>query len=224
MYQKFAMLLSALGCVAAVACSQSDPGITTAVKAKLAGDDTVKAYQIDVDTANGVVTLSGAVESSAAKDQAVLIARNTNGVRDVVDHITVNPGAAPTTGDLDDAARDLANDARDKADRAADETKEAAGRAADETKDAARDARRKAGDAADRAGEAVTDASLTTAVKAKLLADSMVSGLNIDVDTSHRVVTLNGTAKTKAEADRAVMLARQTDGVMRVVNNVKIAR
>lgn len=213
MYQKFAMLLSALGCVAAVACSQSDPGITTAVKAKLAGDDTVKAYQIDVDTANGVVTLSGAVESSAAKDQAVLIARNTNGVRDVVDHITVNPGATPTTGDLDDAARDLANDARDKADRAADETKEAA-----------RDARQKAGDAADRVGGAVTDASLTTAVKAKLLADSMVSGLNIDVDTSHGVVTLNGTAKTKAEADRAVMLARQTDGVMRVVNNVKIAR
>src|ERR1700741_5261 len=94
MYQKFAMLLSAVGCVFAVACSQSDPGITTAVKTKLAEDDTVKAYQIDVDTANGVVTLKGTVETPAAKDQAVTIARNTNGVRDVVDQLMVNAQAA----------------------------------------------------------------------------------------------------------------------------------
>ena len=33
-----------------VACSQSDAGITTAVKSKMAADDTVKAYKIDVDT------------------------------------------------------------------------------------------------------------------------------------------------------------------------------
>ena len=46
-----------------VACAQTDAGITTNVKTKMAADDTVKAYQIDVDTRNGVVTLSGAVEN-----------------------------------------------------------------------------------------------------------------------------------------------------------------
>ena len=60
--------------VLVVACSQTDAGITTNVKTKLAADDTVKAYQIDVDTRNGVVTLSGAVETSAAKEQALRIA------------------------------------------------------------------------------------------------------------------------------------------------------
>lgn len=40
-----------------VACSQSDAGITTAIKTKLAADDEVKAYQIDVDTRDKTVTL-----------------------------------------------------------------------------------------------------------------------------------------------------------------------
>ena len=39
-----------LASVMIVACSQSDPGVTTAVKAKFAADDTVKAYKINVDT------------------------------------------------------------------------------------------------------------------------------------------------------------------------------
>jgi hyperosmotically inducible periplasmic protein len=212
MYQRIAMLLSAAGCVVAVACSQSDPGITTAVKSKLAADDTVKAYEIDVDTADKVVTLSGMVATSAAKDQAVTIARGTNGVRDVVDHITVN-STAPTTGDLDDDARDLGADARDTADRA--------GGAA---RDAAHDSKDKAADAAGRTSAAMGDAAVTAAVKGKLLADATVSGLSIDVDTSDGVVTLNGRAKTKAESDRAVMLARQTDGAKRVVNKIEIAR
>ena len=60
-------------------------------------------------------------------------------------------------------------------------------------------------------------------MKAKLLADSMVSGLRIDVDTENGVVTLTGNVKSKAEADRAVMIARKTDGVTRVVNNLKVA-
>jgi BON domain len=94
MLQRFAVLLSAAGMVVTIACSQSDPGVTTAVKSKLAADDTVKAYQIDVDTKDHVVTLSGTVETAAAKEQAVMIARQTEGVRDVVDQITVDADAA----------------------------------------------------------------------------------------------------------------------------------
>ena len=59
-----------------VACSQSDAGITTAVKAKMAADDTVKAYQVDVDTKNKVVTLSGVVDTQLQRDQAVVIAQH----------------------------------------------------------------------------------------------------------------------------------------------------
>jgi osmotically-inducible protein OsmY len=196
MSHRVAALLSAFALVTAAACSQSDPGITTAVKSKLAADETVKAYQIDVDTADRVVTLSGTVENAAAKDQAVTIARQTDGVRDVVDHITVGAEAAPTTGDD-----------RDLSDRASEAGRDGVDRAREATADTQRVA---------------TDVSITAAVKGQLLADKMVSGLKIDVDTSNGVVTLNGTAKTRAEADQAARIARETMGVTSVVNNLRV--
>lgn len=82
-----------------VACGQTDPGITTTVKTKLAADDTVKAYQIDVDTEDKVVTLSGTVDTPEAKEQAVALARNTEGVADVVDHLTVSTRAEQAATD-----------------------------------------------------------------------------------------------------------------------------
>jgi hyperosmotically inducible protein len=202
MLQRFALALSTAAVFVAVACSQSDPGVTTAVKSKLAADDTVRAYQIDVDTDDRVVTLSGTVETSAEKEHAVMLARQTDGVRDVVDQITVNPAAAATTGDIRDEANEAAREAREEAREAGQESREAAG----------------------RAGAAVTDAAITSAVKSKLLADTAVSGLKIDVDTNSGVVTLNGNVGTKAEAERAVSLARGTDGVTRVVNNLRNGR
>jgi len=80
------------------ACSKSDPGITTAVKTKLAADDTVKAYKIDVDTKKAVVTLTGTVDTAEAKSKAVAIARSTDGVTDVVDQLTLSQPAVPTSG------------------------------------------------------------------------------------------------------------------------------
>ncbi len=189
MLQKFAALIGAAALT--VACAQTDAGITTNVKSKMAADDNVKAYQIDVDTSNGVVTLSGDVDSSLAKERAEQIARNTDGVRDVVDNITVT-ATAPTGGLRDDIERE------------------------------GREATNEVESAAERAGTAVGDAAITSAVKAKFLADSSVSGLKIDVDTSDGVVTLTGNVASKAEADRAVTMARGTEGVTRVVNNLRV--
>jgi osmotically-inducible protein OsmY len=95
---------------ASVACAQTDPGITTAVKSKLAADDTVKAYQIDVDTKDRVVTLKGDVETEAAKARAIEVAKNTAGVRDVVDAMRVRTATEPTTGAAE-AAREKAGEA-----------------------------------------------------------------------------------------------------------------
>lgn len=92
-------LLAVCAMAVAVACAASDPGITTAVKSKLAADDTVKAYQIDVDTKEGVVTLSGTVENAAAKARAVELTRGTDGVRNVVDNISVAAPPAPAAVD-----------------------------------------------------------------------------------------------------------------------------
>jgi hyperosmotically inducible protein len=60
-------------------------------------------------------------------------------------------------------------------------------------------------------------------VKTKVLADTSTPGLEINVDTKDGVVTLSGTVRTRAEADRAAALARETNGVKQVVNNLRVA-
>ena len=221
-----------------VACGGNDPGITTAVKAKFAADDVVKAYKIDVDTRDRVVTLTGAVDSSQAKQRAVEIARATDGVNNVVDNLTVSPGATPTTGiddplqkrgaeaaaDARDAGSDAARKADDKTDRAQDKADDKTDRAQEKGRDATDRAQDKAGSAADRAGNVISDASITTAIKSKFLADPNVSGLKIDVDTTGGVVTLRGTVPNAAEKTRAMRLAKETDGVKNVRDQIKVAQ
>ena len=188
-----------------VACSTNDPGITTKVKAKLAADDTVKSYRIDVDTKDSVVTLSGQVDTAVAKARAVELARSTEGVRDVVDNTTIVAGVTPPGG-VDDAAATTGREAKRDADAKADEAK------------------RDAGATADRAGASVEDAALTANVKTKFLADTAISGLKIDVDTRNNVVTLTGTVPTAKEKSRAATVAKETDGVKSVVNNLKVGK
>lgn len=66
-----------------------DAAITTALKAKLVADDELKALDINVDTVGGVVMLSGAAPSEAAKARATEIARTVDGVSDVRNDLTV---------------------------------------------------------------------------------------------------------------------------------------
>jgi hyperosmotically inducible protein len=97
-------LLGILGSVIfVVGCAQSDSGITTSVKTQLVADDLVKARNINVDTKDRVVTLTGTVQSATEEAKALQIARTTKGVTDVVDNITImvpEPGSAPTSGRL----------------------------------------------------------------------------------------------------------------------------
>jgi hyperosmotically inducible protein len=198
-----AWLSAAVLAVATVACSHSDAGITTAVKSKLAADDTVKAYRIDVDTKSRVVTLNGKVDNARARSRAVELAKATEGVADVVDNLTVVAGVTPPGG-LDDAALNRARDAASTTTAGADTSK--------------RDG------TIGTAGAAVGDAALTAKVKTKFLADTSISGLKIDVDTKNDVVTLSGTVPTAAEKRKAVEVARATDGVKSVVDNLKVGK
>jgi hyperosmotically inducible protein len=64
-----------------------DATITAAVKTKLIDDETVKARNINVDTYNGVVQLSGFVESKTEANQAVALAEEVEGVKSVKDDL-----------------------------------------------------------------------------------------------------------------------------------------
>jgi len=71
--------------------------------------------------------------------------------------------------------------------------------------------------------ESVGDAVITTKIKAEFAKDKQVSALNIKVDTDGKgAVTLSGNAKSKAEADKAVKIARDTKGVTSVKSAIKV--
>jgi hyperosmotically inducible periplasmic protein len=67
----------------------TDTVITTKVKAELAAEDETKARNINVTTENGVVRLSGMVDSAAEKKEAEKEARSVEGVTKVDNQLTV---------------------------------------------------------------------------------------------------------------------------------------
>jgi hyperosmotically inducible protein len=67
-----------------------DSVITTKIKSKLAAEHITSVGRIHVDTdKDGVVWLSGHARSQEAIDKAVSIARETEGVKDVHNHIKI---------------------------------------------------------------------------------------------------------------------------------------
>jgi hyperosmotically inducible protein len=84
----WSLAILVVGLCLVTSCAMTDAGITTNVKAKFLADDVVKSSQIDVATKNGVVTLTGNVDSEGAKKKAIELARETTGVKSVVDMIS----------------------------------------------------------------------------------------------------------------------------------------
>ncbi len=80
----------------------------------------------------------------------------------------------------------------------------------------------KAGEAASTVGQTLEEAALTTKIKAKMALDDAVKARSIDVTTRGTTVTLSGVVESKTEHDRAMMLARETEGVTNVVDNMKM--
>ena len=106
-------LLLLVAAVSLVACATPDSVVTGKIRAQMLTDETVRAANLNVDTQDGVVTVTGTVQTQETKDQAMRIIRETKGVLDVVDMISVRVsehyGDAPeperTVGErIDDAA------------------------------------------------------------------------------------------------------------------------
>jgi hyperosmotically inducible periplasmic protein len=80
--------------VLAVACLAkqepvTDDSLYNQVKIKLAGDQVVKGGGLDVDVKEGVVTLSGSVETVQQKERAEKLVKKMKGVKQVVNKITL---------------------------------------------------------------------------------------------------------------------------------------
>jgi osmotically-inducible protein OsmY len=82
----------------------------------------------------------------------------------------------------------------------------------------------KAANAAADMKQTLTEASLTAKIKAKMALDDSVKARTIDVTTSGSTVTLTGKVNSPPERERAVSLARETDGITAVVDRLEIRR
>ena len=68
----------------------------------------------------------------------------------------------------------------------------------------------------------VADSAITAIVKSKLAVDNETSSANINVDTKGGVVTLTGVVTTQGNKEQAERIARNTEGVTRVINNITV--
>jgi hyperosmotically inducible periplasmic protein len=80
----------------------------------------------------------------------------------------------------------------------------------------------KAAIAAGRVKETVSEAALTTKIKAKMALDDSVKARAIDVTTQGTSVTVSGTVASSSERERAVALARETAGVTQVIDRLQV--
>jgi hyperosmotically inducible protein len=96
-------LLALAGCASSMVpknTRQADAGITSVIQASLQANDQVKARQVDVETREGTVYLTGVVDTEAARLEAARVAWHTEGVRGVVNDLTV--GERTVGSEIDD--------------------------------------------------------------------------------------------------------------------------
>ena len=176
----------------------ADSWLATKIQSQYFADDDVKARDIGVSARDGVVTLKGVLGSNAERDEALSIARNTDGVERIDDQLRVDAGRA--------AAMPQAT--------APGSTAGAVG-----TGGVTSGATRGATGGIDPGAAAMyptDDASITTGIQAKFFRDSSLKPRHIDVATQGGIVTLHGTVANDNERAQARLLAWTTHGVQRV--------
>jgi hyperosmotically inducible protein len=85
-------LLALAGCTSSMVpkdTRHADSGITSVIQTSLQTNDKVKARQVEVQTREGVVYLTGVVDTEEARREAGRVAWRTEGVRGVVNDLTV---------------------------------------------------------------------------------------------------------------------------------------
>jgi hyperosmotically inducible protein len=91
-----------------------------------------------------------------------------------------------------------------------------------ETKEAGAQAKHAMREASETTAQVLEDTAITAKVKAALLAEKDVKSRDIDVETFQGKVVVKGTVPERAQADRAVQVARGVDGVKAVENRLTV--
>jgi len=91
------------------------------------------------------------------------------------------------------------------------------------TEEQAREERARAKQNKETIGDTLDDAWIHAKIVAKLIGDSQTPERNINVDVVNNEVTLRGTVDTPAAKTEAERVAKETDGVKKVTNQLKVS-
>jgi|GEM_PF-1582011 len=191
-----------------------DAWTTTKIQAKYFADSDVKGRNVDVTTQNGVVTLRGTVDTDRAHQQAVAIARQTDGVARVDDQLATGTAATSGSGT---GSGEVATDTTAPRPGSASETP-----APSPAQPAPEHTASASSAPVGQPIPATNSAWITTQLEAQYFSDPAIKARNIDVSTNNGIVTLRGTVTDAGERSRAIDLAKSIDGVQRVDDQLRV--
>lgn len=161
-------LLALAGCASSMVpkdTRQADSAITSVIEELLQAEEKVKARQVEVQTREGVVFLTGVVDTEEARREAGRIAWRTQDVEGVVNELTVGERTV---------------------------------------------------------GSWIDDMMISSKIKSKLIANTEIKARDIDVSSSQGVVTLIGRVSSETIKSDAERIARGTNGVKDVNNELTV--
>lgn len=92
----------------------------------------------------------------------------------------------------------------------------------DYNEDMAREARERAAADSDSLGDSIDDAWIHTKIRSKLVGEGTLPGSSLNVDVKDNVVTLRGSVATRADRTKAEQIAKDTEGVKSVRNQLTV--
>lgn len=177
------------------------------------------------------VVLEGEVAKASHRQTAERLAKRVKGVASVDNQIAIRMAAAPTNNEREGTRGSvLAGDVKDSTRVAADKTEDAAektgsaiGKAASATKDAVVTGAKKTADVVTNdVPEKIDETWITSKIAGKINADDALEHVDVDVKVKKNVVTITGDVPSADLRDRVLSIARETEGVARVVDRMKV--
>jgi osmotically-inducible protein OsmY len=173
----------------------TDSELEAAIKNRIDSNAELREAKLDVDAdaKTREATLSGTVPTQPLRERAVELAKTTQPGLTVKDHIKVEPPTSASANDRTSFTEELARAGRERAKSAG-----------------------------EKVGDSIDDAWIHTKITSKMMADTDTPSRKINVDVVDNAVTLRGEVSTQAAKSEAERIARETDGVKKVTNLLRV--
>jgi osmotically-inducible protein OsmY len=209
----------------------ADDAVVERVEEAWAGNRDLANADLEARMDGTRLVIEGEVATAAQRQTAERLARRVKGVSSLDNRIAIRMTASGSTdregtrgsvvaGDVKDTARTVG----DKTEDALDKTGSAIGQAAEATKDAVVTGAKKTGEAVASVPGKIDETWITTKIAGKINADDVLEDVDVDVKVKKNVVTITGDVPSPELRDRVLRIARETEGVARVVDRMTVRR